>query len=76
MTQNHVLLVEKDIIWADILMQVLKENDIPCIAFPVHGAGMVIRAGVQERMKIYVPEAKKQQAETIMEDVFAEDEGQ
>lgn len=76
MTQQHEFLVEKDAIWADILMQELKANNIPCTAFPVHGAGVVLRAGVQERMKIYVPADLKTQAEKIMEDVFAEDEAQ
>ena len=76
MTQQHEFLVEKDAIWADILMQVLKENGIPCTAFPVYGAGVVLRAGVQERMKIYVPADQKAQAEKMMEDVFAENEAQ
>ena len=74
MTQQHELLVEKDAIWADILMQVLKENGIPCTAFPVYGAGVVLRAGVQERMKLYVPADQKQQAAAIMEDLFAEED--
>ena len=74
MTQQHELLVEKDAIWADILMQVLKENGIPCTAFPVYGAGVVLRAGVQERMKLFVPADQKQQAAAIMEDLFAEED--
>ena len=74
MTQQHEFLVEKDAIWADILMQVLKENGIPCTAFPVYGAGVVLRAGVQERMKLYVPADQKQQAAAIMEDLFAEED--
>ena len=74
MTQQHEFLVEKDAIWADILMQVLKENGIPCTAFPVYGAGVVLRAGVQERMKLYVPADQKQQAASIMEDLFAEED--
>ena len=74
MTQQHEFLVEKDAIWADILMQVLKENGIPCTAFPVYGAGVVLRAGVQERMKLFVPADQKQQAAAIMEDLFAEED--
>ena len=74
MTQQYEFLVEKDAIWADILMQVLKENGIPCTAFPVYGAGVVLRAGVQERMKLFVPADQKQQAAAIMEDLFAEED--
>ena len=55
-------------------MQVLKENGIPCTAFPVYGAGVVLRAGVQERMKLFVPADQKQQAAAIMEDLFAEED--
>ena len=74
MNQRHVFLVEKDAVWADILMQELKANNIPCVAFPVYGAGMVLRGGAQERMKIHVPEHLKAQAEGIMEDLFADNE--
>ena len=74
MDQPYVFLVEKDVLWANVLMQELKSNNIPCVAFPVHGAGMVLRGGAQERLKVHVPEHLKAQAEEMMEDLFAEDE--
>ena len=69
------LLTEEDAIWAQMIIDVLKNNSIPCMARPVFGAGMVMRAGVQERLRIYVPAAHLEAAKAIMEDYFsAQDE--
>ena len=40
MNNGYVLLVEKEEMWAQMLIQVLKDNNIPCSALPVHGAGV------------------------------------
>ena len=63
-------LVEKEAVWADMLMQILKENNIFCKASPVYGAGLVMAAGVQERLRIYVPAKSKLQAQELMEAFF------
>lgn len=76
MENKYEFLLEKDALWADICMQVLRENGIPCEAFPVNGAGMVIRGGMQERLRIFVPAEKLQEAATLMEDLFAPEETQ
>ena len=72
MGNKYEFLLEKDALWADICMQVLRENGIPCEAFPVSGAGMVIRGGVQERLRIFVPVEKLPEAATLMEDLFTQ----
>lgn len=72
MNKPFEFLVEKEAIWADMLMQILKENNIFCKASPVYGAGMVMAAGVKERLRIYVPAESKQQAQELMEAFFPE----
>lgn len=64
-------LVEKEAMWAQTLMQALEGNGIPCTALPVHGAGLVMKTGMRERMKVYVAPEKRAQAEEIVEELFA-----
>jgi len=45
-----------------------------CKASPVYGAGLVMTAGVKERMKIYVPAQSKPLAEELMQAFFPETE--
>ena len=74
MEKNYVFLVEKEEMWADMLMDVLKKNDIPCTALPVNGAGMTMRTGMPERIKVYVPEEDKAQAEELLCELFSANE--
>ncbi len=69
---RYEFLTEKEAIWAEMLMQVLKKNHIPCTAVPVYGAGLVMKAGMQERLKIYVPNEDKAKAEELLEELFSE----
>ncbi len=63
MDSDYVFLTEKEAIWAEMLMEALQKANIPSTSVPVYGAGLVMRAGVQERLRIYVPLANKPQAE-------------
>ncbi len=71
---DYQFLIEKEAMWAEMLMDVLKENDIPCTALPVYGAGLVMKTGMRERMKVFVAPEKKSQAEEIVEELFASSE--
>ena len=73
MGNEYKFLVEKEEIWAKMLMDVLKNNGIPCAARSVHGAGFVVRTGKIERLKIYVPEESYQEANELMEELFSEE---
>ena len=64
------LLAEKEAMWAEMLMQALKDNDVPCAAVPVHGAGLVMKTGMRERLKVYVAADKAAQAGEILEELF------
>ena len=70
MEHDYVLLVEKEEMWAKMLLQVLEDNNIPCTVLPVHGAGVVINTGMQERLKVYVPSTSKATAENLMNELF------
>lgn len=71
MNGDFELLTEKEAMWAEMLQQVLKDNGVPCVAVPVFGAGMTLRAGVQERLKIFVPSEDKLKAEELLEELFS-----
>lgn len=70
MENNFEILVEKEEIWANMLMQFLRNNNITCTALPVYGAGFVMRSGTKERLKVYVPAENIVQARALMEEFF------
>ena len=72
MEQNAILLMETEEMWAKMLMEVLDDNEIPYAAKSVYGAGLVIRAGMQERLEIYVPEEYFEQAKALADALFSE----
>ena len=72
MNQNYELLLETEEMWAKMLMEVLDDNEIPHAAKPVYGAGLVIRAGMQERLEVYVPKKYFEQAKALADALFSE----
>lgn len=71
MNTTFELLTEKEVLWAQMLMQVLNDNDIPCTAQPVHGAGLTTYTGLQERLKIYVPKESLEMANDLLQQLFS-----
>ena len=69
--EGYEFLIEKEEMWARMLMDVLKDNDIPCIAFSVHGAALVIKTGMQEDLKVYVPKELLARAKELVEELFS-----
>ena len=72
MEQHANLLTETEEMWAKMLMEVLDDNEIPYAAKSVYGAGLVIRAGMQERLEVYVPEEYFEQAKALADALFSE----
>lgn len=70
MNTGYELLVEKEAMWAEMLMQVLKDNDIPYTSLPVYGAGFTIKTGTQERLQVYVPVECKAEALELLHELF------
>ena len=71
MSLGYVLLVEKEEMWARMLMQVLEDHKIACTALPVYGAGFSIKTGTQERLKVYVPSQNLPQAAKLLQELFS-----
>ncbi len=70
MNGEYVLLTEKEAMWAEMFQQVLKDNCIPCVAIPVYGAGLTLKAGMRERWKIYVSSENRLRAEELLHALF------
>jgi len=71
MHEDFVLLVEKEAMWAKMLEQVLKDNDVEFVSAPIYGAAVVLRAGVQERHQIFVPQEQLAQAQELLDELFS-----
>lgn len=67
-------LTQKEAMWAQMLIQVLKDNNVPYTAIPVHGAGLTIKTGMRESLNIFVPKEAKEKAQELMEALFLESE--
>ncbi len=72
MADGYVFLIEKEEMWARMLLEVLEDNGIPCFATSVYGAGLSLRAGVQERLKIFVPSEFFEQASELAQELFSD----
>jgi len=72
MENGFAFLVEKEEMWAKMLLQVLNDHGIPCTARAVFGAGLTIRAGARERLRIYVPEEFLPQASELTNELFSD----
>jgi len=71
MKAGYVKLLEKEEMWARMLLEVLEDNGIPCVSIPVYGAGLTIRSGAQEWLQIYVPWEFLPQAEELVQELFS-----
>lgn len=71
MAKDFVFLTEKDEMWAKVLMEVLEDNNIPHVAFPVRGMGYCVRTGNGEHYKIHVPEEYLSAATDLVEQLFS-----
>ncbi|MBR4295539.1 MAG: hypothetical protein IKT56_01715 [Clostridia bacterium] len=74
MNNEYEFLVEKEEIWARMLMEVLEDNNIPFATKAVYGAGFVIRTGIQECLKIYVPTEYFEKASELTQELFSEED--
>ncbi len=66
-------LVEKEEMWARMLMEVLEDNSIPCASFPVYGAAITMKSWQKEVLRVFVPAEKHQQATELLREFFSED---
>ena len=69
--KRYEFLTEKEEMWARMLMEVLKDNGVPYAAEPVYGAALVLRGGVKERLRIYVPAGSMEKASDLVDELFS-----
>ena len=74
METDFEFLTQKEAMWAQMLTQVLKDNNVPYTAIPVHGAGLTIKTGMRKSLNIFVPKEAKEKAQELMEALFPESE--
>lgn len=70
---DFCFIVEKEEMWARMFLEILKDNDIPSTNLSSVGAGMVIKAGVPNRIKVYVPYEKLDLAQELLRQAFPDD---
>ena len=65
-------LTEREAIWAEMLEDVLKQNNIPCLTKNVLGAGLALKVGpMSERVRFYIPYSRLQNAKAIVDELFS-----
>lgn len=68
---DYCFLIEKEVLWAEMLMEVFEKENIPYIAYPTYGAGLSIKMGLySEIFKFYVPYQFLNKAVLIVKNMF------
>ncbi|MDD3919913.1 MAG: hypothetical protein PHO41_01860 [Eubacteriales bacterium] len=71
---DYCFLTEKGVMWAEMLMEVLQDNAVPCVKQSRVGAGLSLYTGQSwERYKVFVPYRYLEQAKGLMEELFSAD---
>ncbi len=70
MDNPFILLADKEKMWAEMLIEALKNEGVPCVSFPVYGAAMALKMMGCERLKVYVPQEEKEKAQTVLLSLF------
>ena len=70
--EGMCLLTEKDVVWAGMLADVLKQHGIPFAKESSLGAGLAIRTGsLGETIRFFVPASRLAAAKDIVDELFA-----
>lgn len=65
-------LAEKELLWSEMLEDVLRQNNIPFLTKKALGIGMALKVGpMRESVRIYVPYSYLQEAKMIVESLFS-----
>lgn len=71
MSDDLCFLTEREVMWAEMLEDVLKQNNIPCLTKNVLGAGLALKVGpMSERVRFYIPYLHLQNAKAIVDKLF------
>lgn len=65
-------LTEKELLWSEMLEDVLRQNNVPFLTKKALGIGMALKVGpMRESVRIYVPYSYLQEAKMIVESLFS-----
>lgn len=69
---DYCFLIEKEMIWGEMLAEVLRQNSIPFYQRNVFGAGLTLNVGSYlERYKFFVPYAYLSEAQNLVDVLFS-----
>ena len=69
---DYCFLTEKELLWSNVMEELLRDNDIPCITKNTLGAGLTSKIGtMQESIRFYVPYLKLKPARELEEQFFS-----
>lgn len=69
---DECFLIEKEMLFGEMLIDVLKQNGVPSYHTNVLGAGIAMRIGpLMERYRIFVPYAYVDKARALTEELFS-----
>ena len=72
LASDYCFLTEKELLWSNVLEELLTDNGIPCVTKNALGAGLTSKIGaMQERTRFYVPYLKLKTARALEEEFFA-----
>ena len=71
--EGYEFLIEKEEIWARVLTEVLSDNGVPFVTRSVLGAGFVLKTGMQEIIRIFVPAEFLEKARELCDELFSQD---
>lgn len=66
MNEEYELLMEKEEIWANLFIQILKKNNIDFIVKRVNGIAISMKTGCQDYLRIYVKTSEKDKVEKLI----------
>ena len=69
--EDYCFLIEKEMIWAEMLKEILEKNKIDFVSSPVLGAGITTRIGIaSETYQFYVRYTQYKEAQELIEMMF------
>lgn len=70
--EDYCFLIEKDVVFGEMLADILKQNDVPFYQKSVLGAGLALNVGPYlERYRFYVPHSHFQYAKSLVDALFS-----
>lgn len=70
---DYCFLVEKEMLWAEALKEILDNHEIPYVCESIHGSAMALRvAPLREDFQFYVPYKYYLKAKELIEKMFQE----